>query len=58
MKVKMFKDKETKNKVRFTAQGEISGSLYVDKQSPVAYNESITIVIENENAAMAAGYTS
>ena len=31
--VKFTKDKETKRKYRYTATGDISGSIYVDKDS-------------------------
>ena len=49
MNVKLIKDKETKTKVRFTALavqgGEVSGSLYVDKDSDLAKESEIILEI-------------
>jgi hypothetical protein len=47
MRVKFTQDKETKNTVRFTSPVgiEISGSIYVQKGSPLATESEITLEI-------------
>ena len=47
MQVKFTQDKETKNTVRFTSPigSEISGSIYVQKDSPLAKESEITLEI-------------
>ena len=41
MIVEFIKDKETKSKIRYTAKGEVSGSIYVDKESELAKDAEI-----------------
>ena len=41
MTIEFVKDKETKNTIRFTASGEISGSVYVPKDHELASEDSI-----------------
>ena len=43
--VKFVKDKETKTKFRYTATGDISGSVYVDKDSELAKFPEIVLEI-------------
>tara|TARA_Y100000310_G_C20196712_1_gene585016 strand:+ start:224 stop:412 length:189 start_codon:yes stop_codon:yes gene_type:complete len=43
--VKFVKDKETKNKFRYTATGDISGSVYIDKRSELAHETEIVLEI-------------
>ena len=53
MKVEFNKDKETKNAIRFTASfgKEISGSLYVAKDSELAKGDVLSVeVMEREPA--------
>jgi len=45
MTVKFIKDKETKTKVRYTATGEVSGSIYIDKESDLAVLDEILLQI-------------
>jgi len=45
MTVKFTKDKETKTKVRYTATGEISGAIYLDKESDLAILDEILLQI-------------
>ena len=47
MQVKFTQDKETKNSVRFTSPigNEVSGSIYVQKESPLAKESEITLEI-------------
>lgn len=45
MTVTFVKDKETKNTYRYTATGEVSGSLYVAKTSELAKGDEITIEV-------------
>jgi hypothetical protein len=51
-KVTFLKDKETKNKVRFSVDlPEIQGSIYVSKESVLADNDEIVMEVEvYENA--------
>ena len=46
MSVTFTKDKETKNAFRFTASGEISGSLYVPKDHEFATETEIVAALE------------
>jgi|TARA_R110002020_G_scaffold439952_1_gene650528 hypothetical protein len=49
MKIEFVKDKETKNTIRFTAAGEVSGSVYVQKGSDLAGENVIAVeVLEKE----------
>ena len=41
--INFTKDKETKTKVRYTATGEVSGSIYVDKESELAKDSEIIL---------------
>ena len=51
MKIEFIKDKETKNTIRFTATGEVSGSLYVAKDSDLAKDGVLAVeVLEKELA--------
>jgi DNA-directed RNA polymerase len=43
--IKFIKDKETKTKVRYTATGDVSGSIYVDKDSDLAKETEIVLEI-------------
>ena len=43
--INFTKDKETKTKVRYTATGEVSGSIYVDKESELAVLDEIILQI-------------
>jgi|TARA_B100000073_G_scaffold115507_1_gene93451 hypothetical protein len=43
--ISFTKDKETKTKVRYTATGEVSGSIYVDKESELAVLDEILLQI-------------
>ena len=43
--INFTKDKETKTKVRYTATGEVSGSIYVDKESELASLDEILLQI-------------
>jgi hypothetical protein len=45
MTIKFVKDKETKNTIRFTASGDISGSVYVQKDSEWAKSTVIAVEI-------------
>lgn len=45
MTIKFVKDKETKNTIRFTASGDISGSVYVQKDSELAKQTVILVEI-------------
>ena len=45
MTVNFIKDKETKTKVRYTATGEVSGSIYIDKESDLAVLDEILLQI-------------
>ncbi len=45
------KDKETKNKVRFTADmPDVQGSIYVSKDSPLAERDEILMEVASEVA--------
>ena len=46
MKIEFVKDKETKNTIRFTAtDGEVSGSLYVAKDSELAKDGTLAVEV-------------
>ena len=45
MTIDFIKDKETKNTIRFTATGDVSGSVYVQKDSELAKGETISVEI-------------
>jgi len=45
MTIDFIKDKETKNTFRFTSTGDISGSVYVQKDSDLAKQEVISVEI-------------
>mgnify|MGYP003658539303 CR=1 FL=1 len=45
MTIDFIKDKETKNTIRFTATGDVSGSVYVQKDSELAKEETISVEI-------------
>ncbi len=45
MTIEFVKDKETKNTIRFTASGDISGSVYVQKDSELAKQTVILVEI-------------
>ena len=51
MKVQFIKDKETKNTIRFTATGEVSGSLYVAKESDLAKGNTLAVEVREEVTA-------
>jgi DNA-directed RNA polymerase len=48
--VKFVKDKETKNTIRFTASGDISGSIYVKKDCELAKESEIVLEIPHVGA--------
>jgi len=48
--VKFVKDKETKTKFRYTATGDISGSVYIDKDSELAKESEIVLEIPQVTA--------
>jgi len=48
--VKFVKDKETKTKFRYTATGDISGSVYIDKDSELAKESEIILEIPQVTA--------
>jgi len=50
MTIKFTKDKETKTKVRYTATGDVSGSIYVEKDSELAKESEITLEISQVTA--------
>ena len=50
MTVEFVQDKVTKNMVRFTsASGEVTGSLYVRKDTELAKSERITVEVNKGN---------
>ena len=51
MKIEFIKDKETKNTIRFTATGEVSGSLYVAKDSEMAKETLIAVEVLDKHPA-------
>ena len=50
MTIKFTKDKETKTKVRYAATGEVSGSIYIDKDSELAKESEIILEISQVTA--------
>lgn len=48
--IKLIKDKETKTKIRYTATGDVSGSIYVDKDSDLAKETEIVLEIAQVTA--------
>ena len=48
MTIEFVQDKETKNTIRFTSTGDISGSVYVKKDSDLAKQESISLEISEK----------
>jgi hypothetical protein len=48
--VKFTKDKETKTKYRYTATGDISGSIYISKDSELAKESEIVLEIPQVTA--------
>jgi len=51
MKIEFVKDKETKNTIRFTAAGEVSGSVYVQKGSDLADESVIAVEVLDKHPA-------
>jgi hypothetical protein len=45
MNIEFVKDKETKNTIRFTSTGDVSGSVYVKKDSELAKQKTISMEI-------------
>ncbi len=50
MSITFIKDKETKTKVRYAATGEVSGSIYIDKDSELAKDSEIILEIAKVSA--------
>ncbi len=50
MSVKFIKDKETKTKIRYTATGDVSGSIYISKDSEMAKDSEIILEIAQVSA--------
>ena len=50
MTITFIKDKETKTKVRYTATGDVSGSIYVEKDSELAKDSEIILEIPQVTA--------
>lgn len=50
MTVEFVKDKETKNTYRYTATGDIAGSIYVRKDNELAKSERITVEVSTKGA--------
>jgi len=50
MSIKFVKDKETKTKIRFAATGDVSGSIYIDKDSELAKDSEIILEISQVTA--------
>ncbi len=48
--IKLVKDKETKTKIRYTVTGDVSGSIYVDKDSDLAKESEIILEIAQATA--------
>jgi len=45
MTIEFVKDKETKNTIRFTASGDVQGSVYVQKDSELAKETVLSLEI-------------
>ena len=50
MTITFIKDKETKTKVRYTATGDVSGSIYIEKGSELAKDSEIILEIPQVTA--------
>ena len=50
MTITFTKDKETKTKIRYAATGDVSGSIYVDKESELAKDSEIILEISQVTA--------
>jgi len=50
MSVKFIKDKETKNTIRFTSTGDVSGSIYIQKDSDLAKETEIILELAQVSA--------
>lgn len=50
MTITFTKDKETKTKIRYAADGDVSGSIYVDKESELAKDSEIILEISQVTA--------
>jgi hypothetical protein len=50
MNITFTKDKETKTKVRYAATGEVSGSIYIEKDSELAKESEIILEIAKVSA--------
>ena len=50
MSIKFTKDKETKTKVGYAATGEVSGSIFIDKDSELAKESEIILEISQVTA--------
>ena len=48
MSITFAKDKETKSKVRFSATGDVSGSIYIDKGSELAKSSEIVLEVSEK----------
>ncbi len=48
--IKLVKDKETKTKIRYAVTGDVSGSIYVDKDSDLAKESEIILEIAQATA--------
>ena len=46
MTVEFVKDKETKNTYRYTATGDVAGSIYVRKDNELAKSDRISVEIK------------
>ena len=53
MTIEFVKDKETKNAIRFTASGDVQGSVYVQKDSELA-KETVLSMELTEKAEVSA----
>jgi hypothetical protein len=53
MTIEFTKDKETKNTIRFTATGDVSGSVYVRKDSELAKESVISMEIARKTEVSA-----
>ena len=51
MKIEFVKDKTTKNTIRFTATGDVSGSIYVQKGSDLASETLIAVEVLEKHPA-------
>ena len=51
MTIDFIKDKETKNTIRFTASGEVQGSVYIPKDSELAKRDILSVELAEEAPA-------